>query len=190
MELPERRCQASRPIRSKMHELVDGTLQRLCRVLERMSAYFARRKGLTARQYENRIEEQFGDHCVRCPNCGSTAMQLIPVWSQSEGLVYDAVRDDPSLSAPAVFIPVQNPALSVRTAQAVGPVQLEFAFLRGLLPRRHGGTEKRRREIGGFIASTGGRQTKQCLASVHPRRGKTHRWFLRWRQTEQKGAGP
>ena len=187
MELPERRCQASRPIRSKMHELVDGTLQRLCRVLERMSAYFARRKGLTARQYENRIEEQFGDHCVRCPNCGSTAMQLIPVWSQSEGLVYDAVRDDPSLSAPAVFIPVQNPALSVRTAQAVGPVQLELRVPSGTLTTE---TRRREEERSVIFASTRDRQTKQCLAPVHPRRGKTHRWFLRWRQAEQKGAGP
>ena len=50
-------------------------------------------------------------------------MHLIRIWSTSQGLVYDAVRDDPSVAPPAAPVPVEGPAVKEH-----GPVQLEFAF--------------------------------------------------------------
>jgi len=132
----------ARPIRDKMHDLVAAALQRLCKAAERVSAYFARKRGLSRRQYRVQVEEQFGDHRVRCPNCGSTNMHLIRIWSKSEGVVYDAVRDDPSMTLHVDSGPVEGPRMQERlfastcadvtpdrcTAQTGGPVQLEFAF--------------------------------------------------------------
>jgi len=113
----------ARPIRGKMHDLVAAALRHLCKVAERVSAYFAGKKGFTPRQYKKRIEEQFGDHRIRCPNCGSTKMQLIRIWSKAAGLVYDAVRDDPGVPLDTFPAPVEPPA-----TQKHGPVQLEFVF--------------------------------------------------------------
>jgi len=113
----------ARPIRERMHDLVAAALQRLCKAAERVSAYFTRNSGLSRRQYRVQVEEQFGDHRIRCPNCGSTRMCLIRIWSKSEGVIYDAVRDD-------VSIPLDREEIGAdsTTVQKQGPVQLEFAL--------------------------------------------------------------
>lgn len=88
----------ARPLREKMHTLAAAALERLCRAAARVSAYFAQKKGIPAEQYAGKIEQQFGDHRPRCKNRGSTRLQLIRIWSKSAGVIYDAVRDDPSIS--------------------------------------------------------------------------------------------
>ena len=89
----------ARPVRDRMHALVAEALRRLCRAAERVSEYFARKKGLDPRRYREWVEEQFGDHRPRCSNCGSVNMRLIKIWSASAGVLYEAVRDPPATAS-------------------------------------------------------------------------------------------
>jgi len=58
---------------------------------------------------------------MRCPNCGSTKMLLIRIWSKTAGVVYDLLRDG---VAPAAVHKQRR-----REAPMPGaPEQLVFAF--------------------------------------------------------------
>ena len=83
----------ARPIREKIHALVAGALKVLVRRAEQVAQYFARKRGITPEEYRRKLDERFGKGQMRCPNCGSTKMLLIRIWSKDAGLVYELTRD-------------------------------------------------------------------------------------------------
>jgi len=103
----------ARPLREKMHALVASTLQRLAQSMEKLACFFARKRGLTAAQYHSEIEAKFGDHQPRCPQCGSTRMRLVRLWSRTGGVLYEAPRER------AGFDVTSLPALAVACAGGV-----------------------------------------------------------------------
>lgn len=80
----------ARPLREKMHELVASTLRRLVLNMEKVTCFFARKRGLTPAEYHSEIEAKFGDHQPRCPKCGSKRMRLLRLWTKTGGVVYEA----------------------------------------------------------------------------------------------------
>lgn len=90
----------ARPVREKIHALVAKALKALVRRAQEVAEYFARKRGISPDQYREKLDERFGKGPIRCPSCGSTKMLLIRIWSQTEGLVYDLVRDGLSPDLP------------------------------------------------------------------------------------------
>jgi len=119
----------ARPIREKTHTQVAVTLQRRDRNLQRVAAYFARKRGLTPEQYQAELEAKFGDHAPRCPKCGSKRMRLIRVWSARAGMIYEAADlpppwEDGAPHAGAVFVPqppVERPPVAPDRKPAAPP---------------------------------------------------------------------
>ena len=66
-----------------------------------------------------RIEGYDGE--MRCPNCGSTKMLLIRIWSKQAGLVYELMRDGVS---PTPVVASEQKGMSL----GIGQEQLAFAF--------------------------------------------------------------
>jgi len=99
----------ARPIREKVHALVANALKALVRRAQQASEYFARKRGISQEQYRQKLDEYFGKGAMRCPNCGSTKMLLIRIWSKGAGLVYDLVRDglngEQPIEAPQIEFP-------------------------------------------------------------------------------------
>jgi hypothetical protein len=110
----------ARPVREKMHALVADALKALVRRAAQVAEYFARRRGTTPEEYGRKLDERFGKGAMRCPNCGSTKMLLIRIWSKEAGLVYELSRDG---VAP---VPVVEPP--VHGSASLGLGQLAFAF--------------------------------------------------------------
>jgi len=111
----------ARPVREKIHALVADALKALVRRAAEVAEYFARKRGTTPEAYREKLDERFGKGELRCPNCGSTKMLLIRIWSKTAGLVYELTRDGAS--------PV--PVVAARHRETVLPVtqeQMVFAF--------------------------------------------------------------
>ena len=121
----------ARPVREKIHALVADALKALVRRAAQVAEYFARKRlsacghaqagGTTPEAYREKLDERFGKGDLRCPNCGSTKMLLIRIWSKTAGLVYELTRDGVS--------PV--PVVAPRQRERPMPVmreQLVFAF--------------------------------------------------------------
>ena len=111
----------ARPVREKIHALVANALKALVQRAQQVAEYFARKRGISPEQYRQKLDEHFGKGPMRCPNCGSTKMLLIRIWSKTAGLVYDLVRDGSSGEQP---IEVPQMASSV----PVMAEQMAFAF--------------------------------------------------------------
>jgi len=111
----------ARPVREKIHALVADALQALVRRAALVAEFFARKRGTTPEAYRAKLDERFGKGEMRCPNCGSTKMLLIRIWSKTAGVVYDLLRDG---VAPAAVHEQRR-----REAPMPGaPEQLVFAF--------------------------------------------------------------
>jgi len=111
----------ARPVRDKIHALVVNALKALVRRAQQVAEYFARKRGISPEQYRQRLDEHFGKGPMRCPNCGSTKMLLIRIWSKTAGLVYDMVRDGSSGEQPTEVPQMASPVL-------VTVEQMAFAF--------------------------------------------------------------
>ena len=83
----------ARPVREKIHALVADALKALVRRAQQVAEYFARKRGTMPETYREKLDERFGKGELRCPNCGSTKMLLIRIWSKTAGLVYELTRD-------------------------------------------------------------------------------------------------
>jgi len=83
----------ARPVREKIHALVVDALKALVRRAAQVAEYFARKRGTSPEQYRRKLDERFGKGEMRCPNCGSTKLLLIRIWSKEAGLVYELMRD-------------------------------------------------------------------------------------------------
>ena len=57
---------------------------------EQVAQYFMRKRGVSPEKYERKRDEPFGKGPVCCPNCGSTKMLLIRIWSKAAGVVQGA----------------------------------------------------------------------------------------------------
>jgi hypothetical protein len=111
----------ARPVREKIHALVADALKALVRRAAQVAEYFARKRGTTPEAYREKLDERFGNGELRCPNCGSTKMLLIRIWSKEAGLVYDLMRDGGS---PA---PVTE-SIHGGSLAPIRPEQLAFAL--------------------------------------------------------------
>ena len=111
----------ARPVRKKIHTLVANALKALVRRARQVAEYFARKRGTTPEEYREKLDERFGKGEMRCPNCGSTKMLLIRIWSKAAGLVYELTRDGVS-PAPVVAPKYRQRPLSMEREQ------LAFAF--------------------------------------------------------------
>ena len=111
----------ARPVRDKIHALVVNALKALVQRAQQVAEYFARKRGISPEQYRQRLDEHFGKGPMRCPNCGSTKMLLIRIWSKTAGLVYDMVRDGSSGEQPTEVPQMASPVL-------VTVEQMAFAF--------------------------------------------------------------
>lgn len=83
----------ARPVRQKLHDLVAVALKELVKRAEAVARYFGRKLGLSADGYRQKVAERFGKGPVRCPECGSTKMLLVRIWSKTAGVLYDLRRD-------------------------------------------------------------------------------------------------
>jgi hypothetical protein len=111
----------ARPVRERIHALVADALKALVRRAKQVAEYFARKRGTTPELYREKLDERFGKGELRCPNCGSTKMLLIRIWSKEAGLVYDLMRDGAS---PALVAGPRHGGSPL----PIGPEQLAFAF--------------------------------------------------------------
>lgn len=80
-------------VREKIHALVADALKALVRRAAQVAEYFARKRGVSAAPYRQKLEERFGKGELRCAACGSTKMLLIRIWSKEAGVVYERRRD-------------------------------------------------------------------------------------------------
>lgn len=83
----------ARPVREKIHELVAGALRVLVERAEAVARYFAKKSHCVAAGYGQKIAEQFGKGLMRCPECGSTKMLLVRIWSKTAGVLYDLLKE-------------------------------------------------------------------------------------------------
>ena len=111
----------ARPVREKIHALVADALKALVRRAAQVAEYFARKRGTTPEAYREKLDERFGKGELRCPNCGSTKMLLIRIWSKTAGLVYELTRDGVS---PAPVVAARQSERPLPAAQE----QLALAF--------------------------------------------------------------
>ena len=111
----------ARPVREKIHALVADALKALVRRAKQVAEYFANKRGTTPEAYREKLDERFGKGELRCPNCGSTKMLLLRIWSKTAGLVYELTRDGVS---PAPVVAPSHRATALPAAQE----QLAFAF--------------------------------------------------------------
>ena len=111
----------ARPIREKIHTLVAGALKVLVQRVEQVAQFFAQKRGTKPEECRRKLDEPFGKGPMRCPNCGSTKMLLIRIWSKAAGLVYELTSD--GLSGRHA---VQKPKGEV--SLPIGAEQLAFAF--------------------------------------------------------------
>jgi hypothetical protein len=113
----------ARPIRERIHMLVAEELKVLVRRAEQVAQYFARKRGVSPEEYGRKWDEPFGKGTVCCPNCGSTKMKLIRIWSKKRGVIYEALEG----SAEAVNAPVDSGSgvinQAARRAEASSPQQ-------------------------------------------------------------------
>ena len=114
----------ARTVRNKIHEMVVDVLKRLSEAMERAREIFERlkaRHGGPNADDVKRIGEQFGDHKIRCPRCGSV-MLLIRIWSKTRGMIYDLLEDRPARKA------ALGTAGGVEIDQKSSEIQLVFGF--------------------------------------------------------------
>jgi len=111
----------ARPIREKIHRLVAEVLKVLVARAEQVAQYFARKRGVSHAEYGRKLAEPFGKGPLSCPNCGSTKMLLIRIWSKASGVVYERASDEGHSHAPAV-------AEASRVGLPRMPEQMAFAF--------------------------------------------------------------
>jgi len=114
----------ARPVREKIHALVVVALKVLVRRAEQVAAYFARKRGISPEEYRRKLDDRFGKGQMRCPNCGSTKMLLIRIWSREAGMIYEIGKDDPAQPA----VKERCLAVSEATLAGLNSEQLVFAF--------------------------------------------------------------
>lgn len=119
----------ARHVREKIHALVADALKALVRPAAQLAEYFARKRGTTPEAYREKLDDCFGKGKLRCPNCGSTKMLLIRIWSKTTKLVYELTRDG-APRVPVVAPRRREPALPVPQEQLAG-----FRFLKTLVFR-------------------------------------------------------
>jgi len=116
----------ARPVHRKFRKLLADTLAGFVRQAKRVADLIARRKGVPAAACLGEVRQRFMKKDPRCPHCGSTRLVLMYVWSRKYGMLYDVVRDSPTMTAPSLGAPSDETDSTVDAA--IVPEQLVLAF--------------------------------------------------------------